>query len=97
MTENKPINNTVYNTGSCNNKHSKESDENAFSHRVLRKGFYEEMVLDKDLNRARAKIVREFRGESILDKGSGICQGPEAGTCLGSSQESGEASVAQEV
>lgn len=63
MTENKPINNTVYNTGSCNNKHSKESDENAFSHRVVRKGFHEEMVLDKDLNRARAKIVREFRGK----------------------------------
>lgn len=62
-------------------------------HRVVKKALYEEMVFDIDLNMVRAHIVRISRWKSILGKGNSIYKSPEAGMCLGTSQESWKTSV----
>ena len=62
-------------------------------HRERKKALYEEMVFDIDLNMVRAHIMRISRWKSILGKGNSMCKSPEAGMCLGISQESRKTSV----
>lgn len=61
--------------------------------RVVKKALYEAMVFDIDLNMMRAHIMRISRWKSILGKGNSMCKSPEAGVCLGISQESWKTSV----